>query len=367
MKDSFKTRIKTKLRQYPGLFSKVRKVYGLKRPLPLILKGKPGALNYTKCLVSAILRKDTSWGHPIHLTIEPTNVCDQKCTICETGLGILGRKPSSMTFDEFRYILDQFDEHLRIIYFYFMGESFLNKDAYRMIRYAADKGIYVSACTNGNRIDPEQLVRSGIADIQFQIAGTTPEVHATYRVGGDLEKALANVRETVRLKKELADELKKNPYPMKIGLGFILLKPNEHQVEDFNKMAKKLGVDEYQVIDPCVRTVEQGKELLPTDKTHWIYDPVYFEKGELRPRIRPQNYCEWIYSTMTIQVNGDVVPCCRDPLGKWVLGNVFDENVYDIWNGPRYRELRKAVAKRQSELKLCSLCEGYGMPALVEK
>jgi len=362
---SIKSYAKRKLSSSPALYGWMRKLYGLRRPVRLFFHRPPEAVNYARCLMSAMSGRETSWGRPVHLTIEPTNVCDQKCTICETGLGILGRKPRSMSFDEFRFILDQFDEHLKILYFYFMGESFLNKEAYRMIRYAADRGIYVSACTNGNRIDPEALVRSGIADIQFQIAGTTPEIHATYRVGGDLEKVLKNLRETVRLKKALAKEMKRNPYPMKIGMGFILLKPNEHQVPVFLEMAEELGVDEYQVIDPCVRTVEQGRGLLPTDKSHWIYDPAAFEKGELRPRVRPHNYCEWIYGTVTIQVNGDVVPCCRDPLGKWVLGNVFEENIYDIWNGSRYRALRKAVATRQNELDLCALCEGYSMPELV--
>ena len=362
---ALKSHIKNRLKQNPPLYRLAKRIYGLKRPLLYVARGTPGTANYTKCLLSAILRRETSWGHPILLNIEPTNICDQRCTICETGLGILGRKPKSMTFDEFKHILDQFDGNLRVILFYFMGESFLNKDAYKMIRYAADRGIYVSACTNGNRIDPERLVKSGIADIQFQIAGTTPDVHATYRVGGDLERVIANIRETMRLKRELAYELSRNPYPMKIGMGFILLKPNEHQVEDFIKLARELEVDEYQVIDPCVRTVEQGRELLPTDKAHWIYDLAAFERGELKPRVTPHNYCEWIYSTVTIQVNGDVVPCCRDPLGKWVLGNVFDENIYDIWNGERFKALRRAVATRQKDLPLCALCEGYSMPELI--
>ena len=358
-----KEKIELLLTRSPDIYNFVRKYLGLKKSLKCILRDRKQGVNYLKCYMSALMRKEKSLGHPILLTIEPTNICDQRCTICETGLGILGRKPRSMTFSEFKTILDQFDDKLRIIYFYFMGESFLNKNAYRMIRYAADRGVYVSACTNGNRVDPEQLVRSGIADIQFQVAGTTQDVHATYRVGGNLGRVLKNVREILKLRQEIGQSIKM-PFGMKVGMGFILLKPNEHQVDDFDRLAQELNVDEYQIVDPCVRTVEQGKELLPTDKTHWIYDLEAFERGELRPRVRPDNYCEWIYSTITIQVNGDVVPCCRDPKGKWVLGNVFEENVYDIWNGEQFRKLRKAVGTRQNKLPLCGLCEGYGMPDL---
>jgi radical SAM protein with 4Fe4S-binding SPASM domain len=185
-------------------------------------------------------------------------------------------------------------------------------------------------------------------------------------VGGALDIVLEKVKETVRLRNELAFEIEGNSYPMKIGLGFILFKHNEHQVDDFSEIARSIGVDMHQIIDPCVRTVEQGHELLPTDKKHWIYDFEAFENGKLKMKHPPRNECDWIYSTMTIQVNGDVVPCCRDPKGKWVLGNVFKESFDSIWNGAEYRGLRHAVTTQQSKLALCSLCEGYSLPTPID-
>jgi len=356
----FKRYLKTR---HAWLFRPAAALYGTWLSCKYLIQRRRGSLNYLKCLFSAIFKTEKSLGHPVLLTVEPTNVCDQRCLICETGQGQLGRASRMMTFDEFRNILDQFDDDLRILYFYFMGESFLNRDAYRMIRYAADRGLFVSACTNGNCVDPEQLVRSGIADIQFQIAGTTQETHATYRVGGDLNAAISNLRETIRLRNELGDAVAR-PYPMRVGFGLILMKHNEHQIDDFERLAVTCGVDGYQAIDPCVRTVEQGRVMLPTDKRHWIYDPAAFESGKLVPRVRPRNYCEWIYSTMTVQANGDVVPCCRDPKGCWPLGNVFKDNAYSIWNGEKYRQMRRQVATAQRGLWLCSLCEGYSLPRL---
>lgn len=140
------------------------------------------------------------------------------------------------------------------------------------------------------------------------------------------------------------------------------MKHNENEINDFISYGKKVGVDEYQVIDPCVRTIRQSKELLPNSKERWIYDEREFEKGNLVPKIRRNNYWEWIYFTVTIQVNGDIVLRCRDPHGKIILGNVFKENIYDIWNNEKYRKLREAVTTKQRELELCRLCSGYGAP-----
>lgn len=347
------------------LFSISKRIYRLIKAVIYLLTFKEGAKNYFLCLLSALFRTERSLGKPMLLTIEPSNICNQRCPVCETGARILKREGKLMKFEEFRYIIEQFDKNLKKIYFYFMGEPFLNKDTYKMIRYAADRGIYVVSCTNGDYVEPEELVKCGIAEIQFQIGGITQETHQIYRIGGNLSRCLSNLQESVILKRKYWSEISKEKYPIRIGLGLIVMKHNEHQIKDFIKLAKEIGVDYYQIVLPCVRNIEQGERFLPLNRKYWIYDDKAFRNGVLKVKTPPKNYCEWIYSTVTIQVNGDVVPCCRDPFGKYVLGNVFKENIYDIWNNERYRRLRKTVATKQHRLELCAFCEGYGMPELV--
>lgn len=356
-----KTLLKSMFSSRPRLFQSALTVLRLARLTRAALFGRPGAANALLGLLSARLRTQSAWGTPALLTIEPTNICNHSCLICETGLGILNRPPRSMSLEEFARVLGRFGSQLHTLFFYFMGESFLNREAYRMIRLAADRGIHVHACTNGSHLDPEALVESGIGDIQFQIAGTTPEVHAHYRKGGDLTVVLNNLRSALAHRQRLRAAGNTARLP-RIGLGFILFKTNEHQLDDFHRLASELGVDEHQVISPCVRTVEQGRELLPTDRNYWVYSPEAFAQGELAMRRPPNNCCEWLYTTMTVQANGDVVPCCRDPKGKHVLGNLLNQPLHEVWNGQKYRALRKAVGSRQRELDLCRLCEGYPAP-----
>ena len=316
-------------------------------------------INYFKNSLSCFLGLKRVLGSPTLLCIEPTNVCDQKCTICETGLGILGREKKFLSFDQFKEILDQFDNNLEIIYFYFMGEPFLNKDSYRMIQYAANRGIWVSSCTNGNQVDPYELINSGIGEINFQISGMTQEIHEIYRRGGDLKKVFATVEESLRIRDQTSGINKKR---LKINLGFILMKHNEHQVVEFIHYCKKAGVDNYNIIGTCLREHSQGDQLLPSDTSYWIYDEAAFKKGLLTPKYRPNNYCEWIYFTTTILVNGDVVPCCRDPCGKHILGNVFNKKFIAIWNNKNYQDIRENVVKNSNKYELCRLCSGYPAP-----
>ena len=318
-------------------------------------------INYFKNSLSCLLGLKSSLGTPILLCIEPTNVCDQKCTICETGLGILGREKEFLSFDKFTAILDQFDDNLEILYFYFMGEPFLNKGSYRMIQYAAERGIWVSSCTNGNHIDPQELLKSGIGEINFQIGGMTQEIHEIYRRGGDLKRVFASIEECLDLRDQMFKNCRNRPM---INISFILMKHNEHQIAAFMDYCKKRGVDRYNIIGTCLREHSQGNQLLPTDTSYWIYDENAFQKGVLIPKHRPNNYCEWIYFTTTIQVNGDVVPCCRDPSGKYILGNVFNQEFIKIWNNQNYKDIRKIVAKQSNNFELCRLCSGYTAPIL---
>lgn len=328
------------------------------KALLLILRRPKGFFDFVKNLFSAFIKSDKAFGMPVHVTIEPTNLCNLNCPSCETGAGKLDRVKDHMRFEVFKAIIDKIYRHANSVLFYYMGEPFLNNEAYRMIHYAHDKGLYVTSCTNGHFINAEQLINSGINEISFQISGITDESHNAYRVGSDLNKILVNIKKLVSLKKSL-----KVNSP-KIIIGFILMKHNESQVNEFLKLTKDLNVDEGRIIEPAVRTVEQGRRFLPTEEKYWLYDKQAFSKGILKPKHPTNNGCNWIYFSTVVLCNGDVVPCCRDAQGDYVMGNILEEDFRSIWNGEKYRAFRKKIKNNQADLKLCSLCSDFGIPTL---
>jgi len=137
------------------------------------------------------------------------------------------------------------------------------------------------------------------------------------------------------------------------------MKHNEHEVKEFRRTMLELGVDRVVVIDPVVRTIEQGIQFLPTDPKHWLYDPAEFTRGVLKPRELPDNMCPAIYYSMAIHVNGNVVPCCRDPRGTEVMGNIFTQSLDEIWNGRPFQDLRERIHRDQSSVEICRLCSSY--------
>lgn len=354
MLQSFKNRVRVLASTRRSVAAAIAAVYGARG----LARGRRGSSDHVKSTISYLQRSTTVLGRPMNITIEQTNVCNLSCPVCETGAGILGRKAGSMTFEQFTTILQKVGAHTNTLMFYFMGEPFLNKRFYDMVKYAKDAGIpFVETCSNGDFVDPERLIECGLDKISFQIGGMTQETHQIYRVGGQLDRVRRKLEETVRLKRERGSR-------MSIEVGFILMKHNEHEVPRFLEEMAALGVDRAAIIDPCVRTIEQGKAMLPTDRKHWFYEEKAFNEGRLRPKDLPDNTCPWIYYSMAIHVNGNVVPCCRDPKGEEVMGNIFEQSLDEIWNGARYQDFRARVLKDQGAVGICQLCSSYPASAV---
>lgn len=295
---------------------------------------------------------------PAHLSIEPTNLCNARCPVCETGNGTMERRNGLLDMDSYTKFLDEVAPTTAVLMFYFMGEPFLNRNAYDMIRYARQKDIYVETCTNGDYVDAEGVIYSDINQISFQIGGMRQETHQRYRVRSDLDKVHKNLYELLELRRT-------NPTTnVTIEVGFIVMKHNEHEVPEFLQWAKDIGIDRANVVDPCVRSVAEGKQMLPADRKYWFYDEEAFQRGVLKPKHVPDNECTWVWNSVMINWDGSVVPCCRDPHGRHVFGNVFDRPLKEIWNGPKMRDFRRRIVTEQGKIDICKLCSGYGVPNL---
>jgi len=295
---------------------------------------------------------------PVHISIEPTNLCNARCPVCETGNGSMARKGGMLDYDLYREFIDQVAPTTAVIMFYFMGEPFLHKRSYDMIRYARGKGIYVETCTNGDFVDAEGTVYSDVNEINFQIGGMSQATHEVYRVRSNIDKIQQNLY-------ALIEEKRKHPDSnVQVKVGFIVMKHNEHEVPAFLTWAKEIGVDQANIIDPCVRNMEEGNAFLTKDRKYWFYDEEAFQRGVIKPKHVPNNECPWVWNTVLVNWDGSVVPCCRDPHGLHVFGNAFERPLREIWNGPGVTGFRKQILSQQDKVEICSLCSGFGVPRL---
>ena len=67
------------------------------------------------------------------------------------------------------------------------------------------------------------------------------------------------------------------------------------------------------------------------------------------------NRCVSVYSAVEINSNGDMSPC-RD-YHDFVVGNVKEKTVTQIWNSAPYRKFRKSISEK-GLMPVCTRCCG---------
>src|SRR5687767_1639399 len=110
-----------------------------------------------------------------------------------------------------------------------------------MVQYASKKAIYTATSTNAHYLtdtNAKRTIESGLDRLIISIDGTTQETYQQYRVGGKLEKVIEGAKNIVKWKKELKS---KTPF---VVFQFLVVKHNEHQIEDVKRLAKEIGVDD---------------------------------------------------------------------------------------------------------------------------
>lgn len=303
--------------------------------------------NYLRSLISCRRRLLKSWGMPTTYCIEPTNLCDQKCPICETGLGLLRRPKGFMGLPEFKHIAEKILPYAHNVSLYWMGEPMLNKNIYDMIGYLKRRKphVYVAIASDGNLVDPERLVASGLDEIEFKINGIDQATHSIYRVGGSFDKVVNTIKDIVRIKKA------KGVHHPRISAGIIVMRHNEHQLDAWEEFCRQeLECDVLRYVTPSVRTVEQAHLMLPQDRRWWRYDETELSLGNLRSLDRPgPALCEKVWNELYVTWEGSAHPCCFFLDGEYPLGNLLEQDLPEIWNSQRMQEFRRLMCDISKE------------------
>lgn len=295
--------------------------------------------------------KPHQWGLPFNISFEPTTFCNLRCPECPSGLRAFTRPTGMLQKDFFSATVDELGSSLIYLYFYFQGEPYLNPNFLDMVKYASDKGIYTVTSTNAHFLDEEnakRTVESGLDRIIVSIDGTTQETYQSYRVGGKLSKVLEGTKNLVKWRDKLGA---KTPH---IIFQFLVVRPNEHQIEEVQTLATELGVDQVVLKTAQVYDYANGNPLIPTIDKYARYkkqaDGTYTIKNKLA------NHCWKLWHSCVITWDGKVVPCCFDKDAQHQLGDLKSQSFKELWQGEFYNRFRRNILKSRKEIDICANC-----------
>lgn len=312
--------------------------------------------NATKVMASyqwsKLTGKPVQWGYPISISFEPTTSCNLRCPECPSGLREFSRPTGMLQKDFFHETIDDIYKELLYLIFYFQGEPYLNPDFLDMVKYAHDKGIYTATSTNAHYLTDEKAkktVESGLDRLIISIDGTTQDVYQQYRVGGKLEKVLEGARNIVKWKKELNS---KTPF---IFFQFLVVKPNEHQIEEVKKLGKEIGVNQVRFKTAQVYDYENDpNHLIPTNEKYSRYKKD--KNGNMTIKSGLNNHCWKLWHANVITWDGLVVPCCFDKDATHQLGNLKMQSFKETWHNDNYKQFRRELMTSRKNIDICANC-----------
>jgi len=301
--------------------------------------------------------KSETKSRPYICVFEVTNVCNLKCPFCLTGKGISGgRSVRHMTFEESTKIIDAIAPYTYFMQVYTWGEPLLNKDLVRIVEYAKRRNVYVMLSTNATAMTPaynKKLIDSGIDYVMVAIDGGSAETYKKYRVGGDYNKVLANVKDLLAQKKQLGLE---HPF---VEWQFIVFRHNEHEVRSTETMAYEIGINKFTPLPAYVEDPEWAAT-----------DPEYRTEFKNPERLKD---CDRPWSHLNVRADGGVASCCYSFFKKDDFGELVMSPFEEVWNNAHFQQSRRLINqfKRGKEMEssslLCRDCLKTGVrPSYIE-
>lgn len=313
----------------------------------LIWSRKPmkAFVNILRLSLDRRLRKVETRGLPFVLYYEPTTFCNLKCPSCPTGVGLLDRPKDLVNPEDFKRTIDSLADWVFMINMYNWGEPLLHRDFAKLAKYAADRGILVSASSNLSvplsAAQCEEIVKSGLHSLKVGVDGASGAVHAMYRRGSNLEMVHKNIRTLNLMKEKLG-----SPTPI-IIVAYHVFAHNEEEIEEFSKQMAELGVNSFTAAAawlPADGTVSKAK-----NPRYDMYQAVNNTIAKLRSKGKDLKPCSWLYYASVINPGGTISPCCGVVSERSDFGKLrFDDKSVEVdnqfraeWNGDKYTAARE--------------------------
>ena len=277
--------------------------------------------------------------YPSVILIENTNSCNAQCVMCPRDT--LTRKRGFMEFGLFEKIMKELSGARRkpVVHLHGFGEPLLDTLLPERIKLAKACGIkHTYIVTNGSLLFPEtsrKIIDAGLDVMKISFYGTDAEsYHATMR-GLDFNVALQNIKDFMRLRKELK---KRTP---KLILQYLPQTTNGARTKEFQSLWRSLP-DKNR--DDCLNI--STLDNFGGGKSYNIV-------GE-----KITSVCFYPWTALSVLWDGTAVTCCVDYNGVQSVGDLNCQSIEEIWNGPVLSGIRRNFGKLDySGFPTCLNCD----------
>ncbi|MCS6915334.1 MAG: radical SAM protein [Myxococcales bacterium] len=270
-------------------------------------------------------------GRPVHLKIELTNFCNLACPMCPHPR--MRRPVGYMDPALFRKIITEATPQLEFAYLHHLGESLFHGRIGELIRYARSCGVRVGLSTNATILSPRKaraLLEAGLDLLVISLDAATPATYARMRVGARWASTLHNVHHFLELKRRLGSRTA-------AVIQMVVTDENQHEVAAFTDQWRRCG-----------------EQVMIKEARDWAGQVPLRLPGRQNGCAGP---CRMLWTELTVLWDGTVVPCANHFERHNVLGDLRQQSLTEVWNGPAMKALRAAHLQNQlGQIPVCGTC-----------
>jgi radical SAM protein with 4Fe4S-binding SPASM domain len=272
--------------------------------------------------------------------IEITNICNLNCDFCPKTQ----RPQSFMSQELFERILIQIKGRAKFVYFHVMGEPLLHPDFPLFLDLCEKHGFRVNITTNGTLIDKvtgDIFSKPALRQLNFSLHSFDAN-ESLYSMDTYLDNIFAFIHKSLIASK------------LQICLRLWNLSQvgnNSDNKHILSRLQKEFNID-FTIEDkltPCngINLVE-NVFLNQASKFDWpnISNEIVGNRG----------FCHGLRDQIAFLVDGTVVPCCLDGEGVISLGNIKDNDLENIIQSKRAKEMYDGFSEKVVVEELCKKC-----------
>lgn len=252
---------------------------------------------------------------PLQVYLEPTNHCNLKCKNCANK--DMTRPKGFMCLSTAYNSLYQIKTMgTKWVYLFQVGESTLHPEIANILQYANALGLCVRLHTNG-----------------IDLWSAIDEDLHTFRGPNDVRVSLNTITD------------------LHISLNLTKFSVLEPVLESLINTGKSFTID----------SIPGVSHPIPDKYKRYLFtkNKCYNWLGNVEGSPPTDAVCSLPYKMMSILWNGDVVPCCLDYNGAYIVGNINKNALKDIWNCDKMQAIRDPKFYKYT---ICRDCNASNIP-----
>lgn len=333
--------------------------------------------------------------------VEVTNKCNLTCSTCMRNVwDVKYGHMSSGTFDRILSGLEAVPDKPELFLGGY-GEPLSHPGILDMVAQAKARGHRVSLITNGILLTApviRRLIDLNLDMLWVSLDGASPECYTDVRLGDSLPLVLENLNE-LRMQKYLRFGGSNWSGHPKLGIAFVAMRRNIHDLNEVIRLGSRLGAVEFSVSNVLAHNTELLDESLYMRSLDLVVGQeirplVHMPLMDIQPKTvttmlnilkemyqleftgsllnRNTDQCPFVErGSVAVRWDGKVSPCLpllythqhylyeRERTSReYFVGDVHASGLSDIWDEQSYRELRKRLQDFDfSPCAYCNSCE----------